>query len=115
MKIINQFILMLAFVLPHSFAAADTHDDMTMDVIEHSDVERYENEIELPHFDNDDDHKDGKDDDHIDKGDEKDDSSDDSKEDSSEDSKEDSSEDSKEDSSEDSKEDSSDESDDSDS
>lgn len=102
MKTLTKLAFLLAFIMPYGVATADTHDDATMDVIEHSNSDHYENEIELPHSeDHDDDHKDGKDNDHDGKGDddkedghdesheEKEDSKDDSKDDSEDDSKED--------------------------
>lgn len=96
MKILLKLAIIFSFILPYSFVSADTHDDATMDVIEHSSSEHFEHEIELPHADDDDHekgHHDSKDDDDHD---EKDDAKDDDKEDSH-DEKEDSHEESQED------------------
>jgi len=53
MKHLIKIIFLLAFIAPFTSVSATTHDDATMDVIEHSSSERYEHEIELPN-DNDD-------------------------------------------------------------
>lgn len=49
MKLFTRILFLMAFCLPYSIvSAADIPDDATMDVIEHSNSERYEHEIELP-------------------------------------------------------------------
>ncbi len=87
MKHLIKILFLLAFIAPFTSVSATTHDDATMDVIEHSSSERYEHEIELPNDDdaahekedhNDADHgKDDADEDKNDSMDDKDDSSDD--------------------------------------
>ena len=49
---LRSFVLIWTFILPYSIAYADTHDDATMIVIEHSNTQDFENEIQLPEFDN---------------------------------------------------------------
>ena len=56
MKIFANILFLSLFSLPFGIAAADTHDDATMDVIEHSSSEHYENEIELPEANETEDH-----------------------------------------------------------
>ena len=54
MKTVNylsKLLFLLMLVIPIANVSADTHEDVTMGVIEHSDSEHYENEIELPHSD----------------------------------------------------------------
>ena len=89
MKLITKIAFFLAFIMPYGIVSADTHDDATMEVIEHSSADHFENEIELPEKEDHDDDKnhDGKEDSH----DEKDDSADEKEE--SHDEKDDSSKD----------------------
>ena len=56
MKIFANILFLSLFSLPFGITAADTHDDATMDVIEHSNSDHYENEIELPEADETEDH-----------------------------------------------------------
>ena len=56
MKIFANILFLSLFSLPYGIAAADTHDDATMDVIEHSSSDHYENEIELPEDNESEDH-----------------------------------------------------------
>ncbi len=96
MKNLIKILFLFAFITPFATVSADSHEDATMEVIEHSNTERYEHEIELPDSSddvahdkehrNDDGH--GQDDMHDDKDnsmDDKDDSADD-KDDSRDDS-----------------------------
>lgn len=91
MKHLFKLLFLLTFILPVASVSADTHDDATMDVIEHSDSDRYENEIELPGHDDDDAHDKNHDDDKNDEKDEKDDDKDDSNDEKDDDHSDDSS------------------------
>lgn len=53
MKYIIKLLFIFAFIMPITVVTADTHEDATMDVIEHSDLDHFENEIELPETDDD--------------------------------------------------------------
>lgn len=48
MKNLIKILFLFAFITPFATVSADTHDDATMEAIEHSNSERYEHEIELP-------------------------------------------------------------------
>lgn len=88
MKFLTKLTLLLAFLFPYGITYADSHDEATMDVIEHSDSERYENEIELPEMHDNESHSEDKDDDHSDSLDDSNDEKEDAKEDEKEDSNE---------------------------
>ena len=112
MKYFIKSLFIFSLAIPFGIASADTHDDATMEALEHSSSERYEHEIELPGKHDKDDHKDHHDknrDDHKDSKDESRDDKEDGKDDSHEE-KEDSK-DEKEESSEEKEESSSDEKD----
>jgi len=95
MKYLIKIIFLLAFIMPFSTVSAASHDESTMDVIEHSSADHFENEIELPeknddkndinHHDANDDH-DEKEDEHDDQADDQHDDQADDKNDSQEDS-----------------------------
>lgn len=80
MKHLLKVLFLYAIITPWINVFADSYDGVTMEVIEHSDTERYEHEIQLPVLmqSNERDHHD-KDDDKNESGDDKEDQKDDSR------------------------------------
>jgi len=51
MKHLIKIIFLFVFLAPFSMATATTHDEATMEAIEHSSSDRFENDIDLPDTD----------------------------------------------------------------
>lgn len=76
MKLLTKLIFLFSFIIPVSIVSAETHDDATMEVIEHSSADHFENKIELPELYHSDNHDENHEQNHDDKDDDKDDSHD---------------------------------------